>query len=208
MSDTVESDTAHAEPQYASVEEVQAAIEALTTPDYARLSTAAKLLSIGLPVKSEWEDLAQSALKDTWKGNRTWNKASNRTLVSHLINVMQRLAFRWTAAYFVPVARQTSADPAGVRRRFVPMHGKVASIAKLQSSFGNPETSAFAREAIERVFELFEKDSIGAKLVECKMQGLSGAEIKSKYGLSQKEYKTISRRVNRKIAEVALRYFD
>lgn len=196
------------ESQFATLEEVRAAIEALNTADYVRLQIVAKLMSRTLVFKADWEDLAQQALKDTWKGNRRWNRSTEKTIVLHLTSLMRRLAFRWSAAYFVPLARENRGDPPMVRLKLVPMHGEVDSIAKIQSKFGNPETTAAHRETIERLFSLFEKGSIDEKFVECKMHGLSIDEIKAKYNLSETDYQTVKRRVNRKIASVGLRDFQ
>jgi hypothetical protein len=116
---------------------------------------------------------------------------------------MRRLAYVWSGAYYVPLAREGER-----RKRLWYGDGDPAEIAAIQSHYGNPETTMMFREIIDHVFELFESDSVAATVIEYKMLGLSASEIMTKCGLSEREYEAIKRRINRKLSSTRLRNWD
>ena len=180
----------HATPndEYATDQEVAAAVHALSVADAVRVSRVAKfraasLAALGLGINGD--DLMQEAITRTIKGDRRWRRTVS--FVTHLTKTIRSIANH--AADELrggSVVQATSDDPSGR------LDG-----ASLVGVLADGERAAAATEQLERIATKFDDDPEVTQVLERLANGLTGPEIQIDLKITQTRYETIMMRLRR-----------
>ena len=174
--------------EYATDEEVVAAIGAMSTADTLRLSKvsafrARALAALSLGVSAN--DLMQEAITRTIKGDRRWRKSVK--FVTHLSKTIRSIASHAPEELRGgTVLPATSDDP----------EGRLDGIA-LRSLRPDGERAAAANEQLRRIASRFEDDTEVGLVLESLASGMSGPEIQADLQITPTQYETIVTRLRR-----------
>lgn len=170
------------EDEYASQEEVVAAIRALSDVDHQKLVIIARfwhqqrrgLSRLGI----EPEELLSEAFERTLNERRRWRKA-RVTLIRHLDATMRS------------VSGQMLAAAKSEREGLAAVHDRQPALPTL-------EAQVLAREEIAAIDKFFSDDPSALGVLRCRADGKDAEEIRSELDLTKTEYATICRRIVRK----------
>jgi hypothetical protein len=174
--------------EYASDEEVIAAIGSLSTADTLRISRvaafrAAALAGLGLGMSAD--DLIQEAVIRTIKGDRRWRKSVR--FVTHLTKTIRSIAGHAPDELRGGAILPATSEDVG---------GRLDGVA-LTTRLPDPERAAAASQQLGRIVHRFGKDAEVLLVLEQLASGTPGPEIQAALGITQTEYETIMTRLRR-----------
>jgi DNA-directed RNA polymerase specialized sigma24 family protein len=177
--------------EYATDQEVEAAIDALSDVDRVRLRRVAAfrarpLLGTGLGIGAD--DLLQDAMVRTALGERRWRK-KKVTLVKHLIETMRSIANH---------ARDELKDADTVTATCEDALGKLDG-HDLRSQLPDGQVVAAMTQQFEQIEAAFEDDDEVGLVLRGLGVGQTGPEIQRDLGITETEYETIMTRLRRGI---------
>ncbi|HBP88869.1 MAG TPA: hypothetical protein DD706_14375 [Nitrospiraceae bacterium] len=185
----------------ASQEDITKAIESLSDAQLLKLRNFSKLRIRVVWRKASgksYEDLLSEAILGTFEGERKWFK-ERVTFISHLLGVIRSISSHWAEKYDRNEGSvkwvNTSIDPDG---------REIDPIASVPSETPNSERALGAKEQIEKVTEALSKDNMALEVLNGLLEEMKGPDIKEILGLSQTEYETIRKRINRTAKKVLL----
>jgi hypothetical protein len=173
--------------EYATDEEVVAAIRALSAADLIRLGKYAAFRArtlCGLGVGPD--DLLQEATQRTLNGTRRWRKKKVK-LVTHLAKTIRSVSDHardeLKGGQVVPATMEDSA-------------GRLDGVA-LSSHLMDPERAAAASEQLTKIEKKFATDTEVGLLLDGLSNGMSGPEIQQDLQITVNQYETIMTRLRR-----------
>ena len=170
------------EDEYASQEEVEAAMRALSDVDHQKLVVIAHfwhqqrrgLSQLGI----DPQELLSEAFERTLDRRRRWRRA-RVTLIRHLDATMRSVSGQMLAA-----AKSE--------------RGGLAAVHDRQPAVSTLEAQVLARDEIAAIEKFFSDDPSALRVLRCRADGKDAEEIRSELGLTKTEYATICRRIVRK----------
>lgn len=194
----VEADLAEQEVAYASRKEVEAAAAALSPADRKRLIIFAKFWCEKFYLSGtdmQPADLLQEALLRALEeeGGRRWPK--HITFVKFLDRSMESIAGHHRGSM------KAEGDAKRATRSLEPPPPKkgVSDPAPIYSDSAEEELAA--KDEVERLREFFGDDTQGFRAVWCRALEMSTEEILQDLGIDSKEWETVRKRVQRKLAK-------
>lgn len=177
--------------EYATDQEVESAIGALSEADRVRLRRVAAfrarpLADTGLGIDAD--DLLQDAMFRTVLGDRRWRK-KKVTLVKHLIETMRSIANH---------ARDELKDAATVSATCEDAHGKLDG-HDLRSHVPDGRVAAAMTQQFEKIEAAFGDDDEVGLVIRGLGAGQPGPEIQRDLGITSTQYETIVTRLRRGI---------
>ncbi|UOF02883.1 sigma-70 RNA polymerase sigma factor region 4 domain-containing protein [Bdellovibrio reynosensis] len=171
-----------ATPQsYASSEEVEFAVRALTPGDRKKLLLSARFWwrKFGLHYSElQPEDLLQEAVCRALSGDRKWPKHVS----------------------FIKFISQTIKSIAGHHR--TSRESELDRInQKITDGSSDQDSKIDAAAEVEKIRIFFGEDTQGFEVLKLKAEGLDGVEIMEALELDEKEWETVRKRVQRKVAK-------
>lgn len=195
-------DKKDSKPEYATRDDVERAVESLSSADESRIAQYARYRIRGLGRRAMGrtdEDLRGEAIKSTWIGaeagdeGRRWKK-NTVSIVQHLLGAMRSIASHWKAAYDEDEAyldSEVAVETEG---------GEVLSpVENTSSGAPSPERVLIAKEILNSVYRMFHDDDDAALVIEGIKEGWSGPEIVEQLGLSQKRYEAAIKRIRYRV---------
>lgn len=186
------------EKDYASAEDVQAALRGLSKADEKKLAMiAAVFWERRIEGTSEgWQgpdDLLQEAILRTLAGDKRWRRSVS--MVKHLDRAMENIAGHAAARH-----AKTPVHSGGEGN---PDEGEVRTRG-LQRSAPRPFDSVVDYEAAIRddlvvARRLFADDQEALRLLESQSQGRTASEIQHLFGIGKTQYDTIAKRIRRRL---------
>lgn len=200
-------------PQPATRGEIDQAIEALTAEDTERIEQSAqnRIYTIGRAAanRRSHDDLIQEALTRILDGTRHWYKDNGVSFTDWLVGAIYSISSEWAGhrernkmqpdyALLESVLSKTDDDGKTVSPFDEIKEPHLHAEAKLIDAEREAECKALA-EKIEAAFADDEKASI---LLMGFQDGMSGPEIRAEFGMSEKEYRTTMRRIQRGVRKM------
>lgn len=182
----------------ATLPEIRAAIEALTEADFQRLLSFARRRIWLIGPKAEGkgeEDLLQEALQDVFADTRRWNKTKVGFL-QFMYGAMRSISSNW--------AKQC--DLANVPQQPSALGNETDDGKRLDPSVAHPDskTSVFRQlefsQKIQAIENALAQDQEALQVLEGWKDGMTPPEVRELWGLDQKQYDTIVRRLRRTLA--------
>jgi DNA-directed RNA polymerase specialized sigma24 family protein len=174
------------DPQIASPSEVKEALLRLTDDELLRLKRVAQLRSSGL-ASVDWGDLLNEAVSRALSGTRAWPKAI--PFLVFLVQTMRSIANEhWRQAHESVVVLAGDLD----------VHPEGESVNAVENL--NPERQYLAKRTLRDIEAIFADDNQVLAILQGMALGLSAEEIRTKVGLSGKQYASAQRRIRRGIA--------
>lgn len=185
--------------QAAPIEEIRAAIEALTQADLLRLEGFAAWRVRGLGQRANGrthEDLFNEAIRATLDGTRSWNK-SKVDFMGYLIGAMKSISDNWGKRYSASEPILES-DLVRLNEDGLPS----GAFDRIPVDVPSPEEDLALQQEADAIRRLFEGDPL-VTLIVCELQeGARFPEVREKYGLSSNELNAAIRRIRRRIAQL------
>lgn len=185
-------------PEFATREDVERAIDSLSSADEVRLEKFARYKIQGLGRKAlgrDYEDLFQEAIKSTLIGagdreeGRHWRK-TNVTFVQHLFGTMRSIASHWKEAVDDNEAQLDSDSIVETE------DGDILSpVENAPSNAPDQERSVAAKEQLGAIFRLFQNDDDAALVIEGIREGWNGPEIMERLDLPKNRYEAALKRI-------------
>lgn len=174
--------------EYATDDEVVAAVRALTDADGIRLAKVAgfrarALAGTGLGLSAE--DLLQEAINRTLGGARRWRKKV--PFVTHLSKTIRSISSHAPDELKGAVVLPASNEDAD---------GRLDGVA-LVSQFSDPEHGAAVLEQFTKVEKKFANDTEVALVLQGLASGMKGPEIQLDLNITETQYETIMTRLRR-----------
>lgn len=166
----------------ATVDEIEAAIEALSIEDNVQLERAARyrIGALGDGNRGrDHEDLLSEAMTRTLSGQRRWNKDVD--FLRHLLMVMKSIAYEWRTRSERGDSRETSDD----------------HLDEVLSRVPSPERRTIARQVVEALEKETASDSDIQDILAAMQMGLTGPEIENDLGLTTNERLAAMKRLRR-----------
>lgn len=183
------------EAKAATEEEVVAAIEGLSEPALVRLEKFARLRIAGLGRAScgrDHEDLLSEAVTRTLAGNRRWNR--DVTFVQHMLGVIRSISSHWREQF-------DQDDEPWLEADLTSGDDSAAMATPLQrASAPGPviDDELVTKQALDQIQQMFSGDKVISDIIDGLDAELSGPEIQTVLGLTEKEYRTKMRQIRRK----------
>lgn len=168
-----------------SPDELKAALDALTPMDIARLNQAAEFFC-AINGFDQANDLLQEALTRALAGQRKCRR--DLAFVPFLYGSMRSIANAAAKA-----SRRSRIDPFATPEDGEEEEELDANAVELV----DPERLAAARDALEKLNELFKDDEEILIVIEAMASGLKGEELRQSLGLSKTDHDTIRKRMHR-----------
>ena len=165
--------------------EVKAALNALTAVDIARLNQAAEFFCV-INGFDQPNDLLQEALTRALAGQRRCRR--DLALVPFLYGSMRSIANAAAKA-----SRRSRIDPFADPED----SDEEAELGAHAVELVDPERLAAARDALQKLNELFKDDEEILIFIEAMASGLKGRELRQSLGLSKTDHDTIRKRMHR-----------
>jgi len=182
--------------------EIAAAIEALTSGDWARLRRFAdnRIWKLGPKADSRTrDDLIQMALTDLLADVRRWDK-SKVGFMTLLTGAMKSISSNWARSY---KKAETPLLEADLRRENE--EGQIFSpLENVQDQSPNPEQRLHDKQTLELIDGLFKDDEKAQLVLTVWQEGYDPPGVRELWGLSQNEYNTIVRKIRRRLDAAAL----
>lgn len=186
-------------PEYASSNQVRAAIKLLNDRELKKLQLIAEFNTrhFGIPNgHMEPGDLLNEAIRRTLGLEKKWRKGVS--IMHHLSRAMENIA-----GHEVPkLARRL--DAAGSQPDIVENDGGDDPLDSLQKPNG-PDGTVFAqvdgRERLHDIENMFRDDEVALRVLKCRAAGQEGKEIQDYLKLTNKQYEATSKRILRKIQQ-------
>lgn len=189
-------------PEYATRDDVERAVESLSSADQMRLAKYARYKIRGLgrmAMGRDHEDLLREAIKSTWIGaeesdeGRRWKK-NTVSFVQQLLGAMRSIASHWKAAHDEDEAHLDSELAVETE------DGEVLSpVENAPSGAPSQQRVLIAKETLNSVYRMFQDDDDAALVIEGIKEGWSGPEIVEQLGLSQKRYDAAIKRIRYRV---------
>ncbi len=186
--------------------DVERAIQELTTSDLLRLKQFAtsRMFALGRAARGRTgEDLLSEAIVRTLMGletmekGRHWNK--NVDFVRHLTGAMQSIAHCWKRTFNdnepYLACELLKCDDEG---------GEISRFESLASDRPTMAQDLIAREREHEILARFKHDPEAIALIQGLLDGLKKSEIVQKYGLTQKRYEAVLKRIRMKLSRLTL----
>jgi hypothetical protein len=189
-------------PEYATRDDVERAVESLSSADESRLAQYARYKIRGLGRRAMGrtdKDLRGEAIKSTWIGavegdeGRRWKK-NTVPFVQHLIGAMRSIASHWKLAYDEDEAYLDSEVAVETDEGEV-----LGPVENAPSGAPSQERDLIAKETLNFVYRMFHDDDEAALVIEGIKEGWSGPEIVGQLGLSQKQYDAAIKRIRYRV---------
>jgi CheY-like chemotaxis protein len=178
--------------------EVVRAVRALTVPEQLRLQQCAKwkVRGIGRAASGrDWQDLFQEAIfrtllgaADTKKG-RHWNK--NVDLERHLAEAMRSIANSWKRQF----AQEENTFLSSELQTFDSEGEEYSPLDNVPSGHVLADVRLIESAEEDRILATLRDDTDASRVLEGWMDGLKKSEILLKYGLDEKRYAAVVRRI-------------
>jgi DNA-directed RNA polymerase specialized sigma24 family protein len=174
--------------------DIAGAIRALSDTDLVRLKALAQLWVRGLPGGLTWADLMNEAIARALDGSRRWPPGVG--LLAFLSGVMRSICddhwrrVRRDHELFVP--GENLADPCAC--------GEEADLPP------GPERLLAAAQALSAVNRLFAHDPPALKIIAGLADGLTAKEICGLYGMEERDYDTVRKRMRRALLRSGLEW--
>lgn len=209
---TQDEELSSTEGPIATIQDVEAAIEKLTSADRLRLRYVSQywlwVLSYYGGGQETVDDLLQSAIVKVLDGTRQWNK-DKVDFVGLLTGIIQSNAshalerYVRGGAYMEPITESELAQ--------VTEEGDDCNpLDRIPSDSKTPEVELIERESrqedadlVGRVLTMFQDDGQASEVLLHRLDGLNGPEIQKRMGLSKKEYATIDQRIRRGFSKLS-----
>jgi DNA-directed RNA polymerase specialized sigma24 family protein len=189
-------------PEYATRDDVERAVELLSSADQLRLTRFARYRIRGLgrmAIARDHEDLLREAITSTWIGaeggdeGRRWKK-NTVSFVHQLLGAMRSIASHWKAAHDEDEAYLDSEVAVETE------NGEVLSLVEnAPSGAPSQERVLIAKEKLNAVYQMFLDDDDAALVIEGIKEGWTGPEIVERLGLSQKRYEAAIKRIRYRV---------
>ena len=177
------------EDSIASLEEVSAALAAMSKAEMARLAKFARLRALAAS-SIDWEDLIHEAFLRALKGTRRWPKRIS--FRDFLLGTIRSVAFEYKRSTH---GREIPLSTTGSATEF----GDEPSIEVADDS-PSPEEEVIARRTLSSVRALFEDDRSALAVLSGLAEGAGPAEVQKNAGISPRQYASAQRRIRRVIA--------
>lgn len=179
------------EEKTASLDEVRAAIDALTPAELLRLEKYARWRVEHLGARSRGrnhEDLLQDALVTMLAGKRHW-KIAAVDFLGQLLGAIRSISTHWGEQFDADQVLESEA------MEMTPEGGEPNRL--LGVPLADPECMEAAKQEINRIQRRFADDPLIHHILEGFRQGMRGREIQTIYGISEMEYKMAVKRMRR-----------
>ena len=189
-------------PEYATRDDVERAVESLSSADELRLGKFARYKIRGLgrmAIGRDHEDLLGEAIKSTWIGaeegdeGRRWKKTTV-PFVQQLLGAMRSIASHWKAAHDENEAYLDSEVAVETEDGDI-----LSAVENAPSGALSQELVLLAKEALNSVYQMFHDDDDAALVIEGIKENWSGPEIVKQLGLSQKRYEAAIKRIRYRV---------
>jgi len=186
----------------ATLEEITAAIEALTPGDLAKLRRYADNRLARLGPKAEGrtgDDLLQTAVTDLLEDTRRWSKAKIG-FAGFLIGAMRSISSNWARSFKkedTPVAETDLLRTNLEGETFSPLDD-------VQTHFPDPEQTQHQKQTLEQIETLFKGDEKAQMVLMGWTEGYDPAGVREFWGLSLNDYNTIVCRIRRHLDSAGL----
>lgn len=180
--------TAAEAANYASLDEVEKAIHALTDTDYAKLMLIAKYFCKKRkfsPSVMQAEELLSEAFAKTLAMDKKWNKRVS--MVRHLDRAMENISGH--------LARE--------RNKIVSFPDGLAPKYSEKPEYVSEESGAetlISKEEVQGILKaVFADDTEAAEIFKLRAEGFQSVDIQTKLDMSVLKYEAVARRIRRKI---------
>jgi RNA polymerase sigma-70 factor (ECF subfamily) len=172
------------------------AIQSLSEGDLLRLKALARLRARSLP-GIEWADVLNETIMRALSGTRRW--PPDVPIISFLAWAMRSVCDE----YWRKIRRERSVivSPQGTSASWTPDQAD-------ESPDADPERTAAAVQMLAVLDALFAQDETALKIIAGLEDGLSAAEIRLRYGLSETEYDSARKRMRRTLLRHNLRGWE
>jgi len=177
--------------QYATSAELEAAFDALSDEEYAKLMTVAQMFCRKRHLSArvlEPEELLSEAVKLTLQRKKRWRK--DISLIKHLDRAMENISGH-TVSRALKSSERIVRFPDGLGN----LRGESESNTHHDSGLARIES----QERIAEILAIFGDDTECIRLIQLKAKGYTASEIRKQLGISPTRYETISRRIRRTI---------
>ncbi len=210
------------ESQPATQGEIKQAIEELTLEDTERIEQTAenRIYRIGRATanRREAKELINEAVERLFDGRRKWDK-DRISLAQCVIGAIWSIASEWAAhrkrnkklpEYALLESDLLTIDDEGkpsspFDRLRVPDLNPEQELIQAEVS---AETEAENKALVEKIEALFAEDEQASILIMGFQDGMDGPTIRSEFEMSEKEFKTTMRRIQRKVKKMMEQHHD
>lgn len=190
------------EESAATIQEITAAIETLTTSDWARVKRIADYCMWRLGLKAEGrtgDDLMQTALTDLLADTRRWNR-SKVGFVTFLAGAMKSISSNWARSFKKEEALVYETD-----LRQENENGDISSpLDSMKEQTPSPVERLHNKQTLEQIDDLFKDDEQAQMVLTAWLERFDPAGVRELWNLSQKEYNAIVRRIRRHLAAAGI----
>ena len=182
----------------AALEEVDAALQALTEADYGRLWSFAKarILRIGGAADGRnHEDLLAEAVRRTLDGQRRWYQRVN--IVEHLFGAMRSVSSHWAETY--------ASEQRQGRDHLLDTLDARTDLPLAMSEAPNPERAIVASDLLRRVRQFFEDDPLADTIIAGWEDGLDGPTICEVAEIDSQTFQSKVRGIRRRLLAEGLK---
>jgi len=174
--------------------DIARAIHSLSNSDLVRLKALALLWTRGLASWLGWADVLHEAIARALDGSRRWPPGVS--IVAFLSGIMRSICDdQWRRArreLEVLVRADDLGEPG--------MLGEEAEFSP------DPERMLAAAQALSAVNQMFALDPSALKVIAGLTDGLTAQEIQQRYGMSEREYDTVRKRMRRALLRAGLEW--
>ena len=199
-------------PQPATRGEIDQAINALTVEDTERIEQSAlnRIYCIRRSANGRsHDDLIQEAFTRILDGTRHWYKESGITFTQCLVGAIWSIASEWAGhrkrhkelpeyALLESVLSNTDEDGKTVS----PFDGLQEPALNPEAELIDAEREAENKALVEKIEAAFADDEKASILLMGFQDGMEGPAIREEFGMSDKEYRTTMRRIQRRVRKM------
>ena len=201
------------EEKAASIEEVQAAIEALTAAESTGLLNFARrrIATMGRASKGrDAKELLQEALLSALKEDgRHWNKEKVRFVI-FLFGTIRSISYNWCRAFdpneAYSVSELIQENEEGVVTN--PLLDTPSLDPDPEERAMMKEEAEYRTQQVSRIKELIAPRPLASLIIEAQLEWMTGPEIQESLGISKKEYETEMKWVYRTVRDDAKKRGD
>lgn len=175
---------------FASTEEVESALAALSTADLLRVKQIARLRCIGLSAIT-WEDLLSEAITRSLAGTRGWPRTV--PFIAFLAQTIRSIASEeWRRRDHEQTMLETDLDVAEAETPI--------TLADLAIDQINPEREVIASKTLNDIETLFHSDYEASAILHGFAEGATPEQIQSSASLTPTQYASAQKRIRRRLA--------